>query len=76
MLAATLALHAFVDVRLVEVDHANRYGYDTCEATEATGARWRPHVRRGPLLDYPAMSDALRQCNELQRAGMLTREAP
>jgi hypothetical protein len=76
VLAATLALHAFVDVRLVEVDHANRYGYDTCEATEATGARWRPHVRRGPLLDYPAMSDALRQCNELQRAGMLTREAP
>jgi hypothetical protein len=76
VLAATLAVYALVDPRLVEVDHANRYGYDTCDATEATGARWHPHVRRGPLLDYPATSDALHACNEQQRAGMLTRGAP
>ena len=36
--SAALALYAVVDVRLVEVDHENRYGYDTCDATEATGA--------------------------------------
>lgn len=75
-LAATLVAYAFVDVRLVEIDHVNRYGYDTCAPTEATGARWRPHVRRGPLLDHPAMSDALRACNERQRAATSTRAAP
>jgi hypothetical protein len=74
--AAALVAYAVVDVRLVDIDHANRYGYDTCDPTEATGARWRPHVEAGPLLDYPAMSEQLRACNEQQRAGMPTRDAP
>ena len=69
MLVGALALYAVVDVRLVEVDHENRYGYDTCDPTEATGAAFRPHVTTGPLLGYPAMSDALLVCNERQRAG-------
>ena len=76
VLAGLLALYAVVDVRLVEVDHENRYGYDTCDPTEATGATFRPHVTTGPLLGYPAMSDALLDCNELQRAGQLLRQPP
>jgi len=76
VLVAALALYAVVDVRLVDVDHDNRYGYDTCDATEATGASLRPHVARGPLLGYPAMSDALRACNELQRDGQARRGPP
>ena len=69
VLVGALALYAVVDVRLVDVDHDNRYGYDTCDPTEATGARFRPHVEAGPLLDYPAMADQLLACNEQQRAG-------
>ena len=38
VLVGALALYAVVDVRLVDVDHENRYGYDTCDPTEATGA--------------------------------------
>jgi hypothetical protein len=68
-LVGALAVYAVVDVRLVDVDHDNRYGYETCDPTEATGARFRPHVEAGPLLDYPAMADQLRACNEQQRAG-------
>jgi hypothetical protein len=67
-LVAALALYAVVDVRVVEVDHDNRYGYDTCDATEATGARVRPHVTVGPLLGYPDLSRDLRACNTQQRA--------
>jgi hypothetical protein len=76
VLVAALALYAVVDVRVVEVDHDNRYGYDTCDPTEATGARLRPHITTGPLLGYPAMSDALRVCNEQQRAGQAARHPP
>ena len=69
VLVGALAVYAVVDVRLVDVDHDNRYGYETCDPTEATGARFRPHVEAGPLLDYPAMADQLLACNEQQRAG-------
>ena len=72
VLAAPLALYAVVDVRLVEVDHENRYGYDTCDPTEATGAASDP-TSRGPLLGYPAMSDALRACNERSAPGSASR---
>jgi hypothetical protein len=71
-LVGTLALYAVVDVRVVDVDHENRYGYDTCDATEAKGARLRPHVTVGPLLGYPDLSRDLRACNEQQRARQLT----
>lgn len=67
-LVAVLGLYAVVDLRIVEVDHDNRYGYDTCDATEATGARFRPHVTVGPLLGYPELSRDLRACNTQQRA--------
>jgi hypothetical protein len=77
VLVAALAAYAVVDVRLVEVDHENRYGYDTCDPTEATGAALKPHVTTGPLLGYPATQDALRTCNEAQRAAQqLVGEAP
>ena len=68
VLVGVLALYAVADVRIVDIDHENRYGYDTCEATEATGARFHPHVAVGPLLDYPDVSRQLRACNEQQRA--------
>jgi hypothetical protein len=76
VLVGALALYAVVDVRLVEVDHENRYGYDTCDATEATGAELRPHITQGPVLGYPAVSDALLDCNERQRAGQALRRPP
>ena len=46
VLVGALALYAVVDVRLVEVDHENRYGYDTCDRR---GHRrpFRPHVANG-----------------------------
>jgi hypothetical protein len=76
VLVGVLAVYAVVDVRVVEIDHDNRYGYDTCDATEATGARLRPHITTGPLLGYPDMSDALRACNEQQRAAQALRQPP
>jgi hypothetical protein len=73
VLVGALALYALVDVRIVDVDHVNRYGYDTCDATEATGARLRPHVTVGPLLGQPETSDRLAACNTQQRAGQAQR---
>ena len=61
-------------MQIVDIDHENRYGYDTCDPTEATGARLRPHIRVGTLLGAPDTSEQLRACNEQQRAGQVLRD--
>ena len=73
VLVGALVLYGVVDARVVEVDYANRYGDETCDPTEATGARLRPHVKPGPLLGYPDTSERARACNERQRAGQAQR---
>jgi hypothetical protein len=63
-----VAVFGWVSFRIVDYEYANRYGNDSCGATEAVGASLHVGVDRGPALQYPSDVEARADCNRQVRA--------
>jgi hypothetical protein len=63
-----VVVFGWVTFRIVDYEYANRYGNDSCGATEAVGASLRIGVNRGPALQYPSDVKARAACNREVRA--------